>query len=121
MANKRQLKKFIRNFCGAAASEILIARAAFPSVERRKVYDIVKEIAALQAASLNRVNLTFDKTPSAFESPRAYTAARRAYFRAAYGKLLQEFDARMEDIVKKMNEALPEDARKEIKEYIAAE
>lgn len=120
MANKRQLKKSIRNFCGAAASEILIARAAFPSVERRKVYDILKELAALQGATLNRINLTFDKTPSAFESTRAYSAARRAYFRAAYGKLLKEFDDRMLEIVKKMNEALPEDARKEIKEYISA-
>ena len=30
MANKRELKKFIRNTCGALAAEIVLARAAFP-------------------------------------------------------------------------------------------
>lgn len=121
MANKRQLKKFIRNFCGAAAAEILLARAAFPQMDRKKVYDIVKEIASLQSAALNCVTLTFPQSPDAFENSRQYSKARKAYFREAYSKLIEGFDAKMTDIVKKMNEALPEEARKEIKEFISAE
>lgn len=119
MANKRQLKKFIRNFCGSAAAEILLAYGAFPTMERKKVYDIVREIAALQASSLNRVSVSFDKTPDAFDSPRQYSKARRDYYRKAYGKLIKDFDTKMIDIVKEMNEALPEEARQEIKEFIA--
>ena len=37
MANKRDLKKYIRNTCGALAGEILLARAAFPAIERKTV------------------------------------------------------------------------------------
>lgn len=119
MANKRQLKKFIRNFCGAAAAEILLAKAAFPEMDRKKVYDIVKKIAALQSATVHTVNLGFDKSPSAFENSRQYSKERRAYFRKAYSGLIKAFDDRMVEIVKEMNEAMPEEARREIKEFIA--
>lgn len=44
MANKRQLKKFVRNTCGALASEIILARAAFPEIARKEVHDIVSDI-----------------------------------------------------------------------------
>lgn len=35
MATKRELKKFIRNTCGALAAEILLARAPSPQSRER--------------------------------------------------------------------------------------
>lgn len=52
MATKRQLKKAVRNTCGALAAEIIFARAAFPSIDRKNVLDIIVEIAGLQSDTL---------------------------------------------------------------------
>ncbi|MDE6464834.1 MAG: hypothetical protein K2L16_09435 [Muribaculaceae bacterium] len=119
MATKRDLKKFIRNSCGALAAEMLMARAAFPEIDRKKTYEIIGDVAALQTRSLGRVNVSFDKDCKAFETPAAYRKARRAYYSAAYDKLVEEFDASMLEIVKKMNAALPENVRVLLKEAAA--
>lgn len=116
MANKRELKKFIRNSCGAAADEMLLARSAFPSISRKAVYDVIQKLAALQGASLRLVSIAYDKTPRSFDSVAAYRADRAAYYRAAYNKLLEEFDAKMSEIVKDMNAALPDEVRQALKE-----
>ncbi|MDE6196556.1 MAG: hypothetical protein K2F91_01670, partial [Muribaculaceae bacterium] len=87
MANKRQLKKFITNTCGSLAAEIVLARAAFPSIKRESVHDIVVEIARLQSDCLGKVSISFDKTPRDFENKALYRRARSAYFNTAYTKL----------------------------------
>ena len=119
MATKRQLKKLIRNSCGAIAAEILLARAAFPAIERKDVVAVINDAAALQQVSLEKVSISFDKCPSDYDSKADYNKARREYFRAAYGKLLEEFEAGVAEIVKKMNAALPADVRSQIAKAVA--
>ncbi len=119
MSTKRQLKKFVRNTCGALAAEIILARAAFPSIDRKQVHDIVAEIASLQCTALAKISISFDKAPRDFESVVDYRRARKQYFATAYAKLLEDFDGSVNAIVKKMNAALPEDVRQTIKEAAA--
>ncbi len=115
MATKRQLKKFVRNTCGALAAEIILARAAFPQIERKCVHDIISDIARLQAETIAKVGITFDKTPRDYTIGAEYKKARRTYFNTAYTKLLDNFDGSVSEIVKKMNAALPSEVREEIK------
>lgn len=115
MATKRQLKKFVRNTCGALAAEIILARAAFPTIDRKQVHDIIAEIAAVQADTLSKAAITFDKSPRDFEDRSLYKKGRREYFSKAYTSLLDSFDASVDAILKKMNAALPEDVRAQIK------
>ncbi len=119
MANKRQLKKFIRNTCGALAAEIVLARAAFPSIDRKEVHDIVRDIARLQCTTLAKTGISFDKTPRDFETPAEYHRERRAYFTKAFDRLIENFDDGVTAIIKSMNAALPEDVRMQIKQNLA--
>ena len=119
MATKREIKKFIRNTCGALAAEILLARAAFPSIERKAVHEVLIDAAALQNASLTKVSVSFDKRPSDFATKAEYNKARHTYFAEAYNRLLDEFDAGVCAIVKKMNAALPEEVRSTFKEAVS--
>lgn len=121
MANKRQLKKFVRNTCGALASEIILARAAFPEIARKDVHDIVSDIARLQCTTLAKVGISFDKAPHDYAELSEYHKARKAYFATAYGKLLDGFHDEVSAIVKRMNDALPEPVRQTIKEAVKAE
>lgn len=119
MANKRNLKKYIRTSCGAAAVDMILARDAFPQIKRGDVYNIVAQAVALQQGSLSRVGINFDHAPKDFENKAIYNKERAKYFRQAYAKLLADFADGLDELVKKMNEALPEEVRKQIKEALA--
>lgn len=120
MANKRNLKKYVRYTCGALASEIRIAHALFPVIDRKKVYDIVVEIAGLQTTTLAKANIAFAGVADKHEDggKARNRAARAVYYREAYNKLLDEFDARVVYIVKDMNAALPEGVRMALKQAV---
>lgn len=119
MANKRDLKKYIRNTCGSLAGEILLARAAFPVIDRKTVHDIINDIALLQGTSLAKVSVAFDKKERDFADPAEYRKARSAYYTKAYDSLICGFDDAVLEIVKKMNAALPAEVREAIKEAAA--
>lgn len=119
MANKRDLKKFIRNTCGAMAAEIVLARAAFPEIPRKEVHDIVSDIARMQCTNLAKVSISFDKTPGDFDTIAEYHKAKRAYFNTAFNKLIDDFDGEVTEMVKRMNAALPEQVRSTIRKAVS--
>ncbi len=119
MANKRDLKKFIRNTCGALAVDMIFARESFNQIDRKAVHDIVLDAARLQGKTIRRVNFSYDRTPESFDDYKAYKKARSLYYRQAYSSLLSDFNTDVAEIVKKMNAALPEEVRKAIKDAIS--
>ncbi|MDO5395612.1 MAG: hypothetical protein Q4F07_06580 [Bacteroidales bacterium] len=108
MANKRQLKKNVRYTCGDLAAEILIASHVYKGFDRKEVVRIVSEIASLQEGTLKHISFSFDKSRASFESASAYNAAKAAYYRTAYKKLMAEFNEKVAAIVKDMNAAMPQ-------------
>ncbi len=102
--------------CGALAGECVIAKITIPGINPETLNSIIYELAELQENALHRANFDFPQSAKAFSNAYDYKKARNAYFSAAYGKLKAEFNAHVEAIVKKMNEALPQaqkDANKE--------
>ncbi len=115
MATKRQLKKNISLVCGDLAAELLLAAHVSANVDREKVHEIVRQIAALQEGARTKCTFWFDKTPRDFaENLSEYKKARRQYFKAAYKQLRQEFGQKAVAIVKEMNSLIPAEARKAI-------
>ncbi len=119
MANKRDLKKRIRCFCGDIAGECIIARAIVPGIDVTKMSDIVVKVAFLQEEALKRISFSFDKCPSDFPTRHDYNKARRAYNARAYKSLTDEFNSLIEDIVKEMNQALPAEQKAANKKAVA--
>lgn len=105
--NRRTLKKNIRYVCGDIAEECIFATHCLPGVDYKGFNDIVLETARLQTSSLRRVSVTFDKTPKDFESRKLYNKARRNYYAKAYLSLENDFNKQLQEIVDKMNKALP--------------
>lgn len=104
MANKRQLKKFIRRSCGAFAAELLMARMAFGAPTREKTTEILRNLAALQESTLEKVNV---EIPAA-DKPRAY-----------FRKVTEQYMDSLDEILKEMNEAMPQEFRDAVKEAAA--
>ncbi len=111
MTNKRQLKKHIRYVCSELAVTLLIANAGVRGFDTEKTADIVGKIAVLQESSIAHVSICYDKIAADFENRKAYNAARAKYFATAYAKLLKEFGDQVQEIVKEMNAAMPQEAR----------
>jgi hypothetical protein len=109
MATKRQLKKHIRYVCGDIAAELFIARQLFKGFDNDKVVAIINKIAALQVESVRNVTFDFDKSPRSFENKGLYRKARNAYFAQAYKTLRADFNNSVSEIVKEMNEAMPQE------------
>lgn len=117
MANKRDLKKSIREICGDLAMNALLARMAFPDkVDENAINSIINEIAALQEDTIALSSFSYDKTPKSFATPAEYRRARRAYFATAYKKLDKDFLDRAIEILKQLNEAVPSEVRKAVSE-----
>lgn len=103
MSNKRQLKKYIQQVCGQAALDVMLTlneKAAGPAIRR---------LAALQSTTLANVTFGFDHVKGDFENGHLYNKARHAYTKAAYGKLLADFNDGLVQIVKELNSSVAKD------------
>ena len=118
MANKRDLKKFIRNTCGNIALDMVIVGDHFSQIDKKDVEKIVFDCAVLQTTTISRLGIAFDRTEADFATKAEYAAARRKYFRRAYTALLEQFDKDVEELVKNMNQALPDEVRQSLKQAV---
>lgn len=115
MANKRDLKKFIRNTCGNIALDMVIVGDHFSQIKKKDVEKIVFDCAVLQTTTISRLGIAFDHTEADFATKGEYTAARRKYFHRAYKSLLAQFNKDVVELVKKMNQVLPDEVRQSLK------
>lgn len=112
MANKRNLKKQVNNICADLATECLIAGKYVKGVEPAKMDAIVQKIADLQSNALASISFAFDRIPSDFSNLMEYNKEKEAYFRKAYAAFREKFSAHVQEIVKEMNAALPDEVKK---------
>lgn len=118
MANKRLLKKQIKYICGDIAGECIMSRYLIPGIDSAKMEEIVLTVATLQASTLKRVTFDFDKSKDDFSTVKEFNIARSKYFAEAYKTLSNDFNNSIKDIVKSMNEALPQSQKEENKRQI---
>lgn len=107
MANKRNLKKQVKYLCGDIASECILAIELAPNIDKEKMEDAIQQIAKLQFSTIGHISFSFDKSPRDFSSAKEYRRARKDYFKKAYSSIVNEFNTKIDDIVKMMNSALP--------------
>lgn len=116
MANKRNLKKQIRNICGDLAAECAIAIQIVPMVDKDKMSEIISRIAGLQESTLSRVSFSYDKSERDFNNRHEFIEAKKAYNLKAYRSLVADFNKTVEKIVDDMNAAMPKVAKEAKKE-----
>ena len=111
MANKRNLKKQVKYVCGDIATDCLIAGNYVKGVDKKTMQELVGKLASIQDNTLKNISFSFDKTPGDFENRHAYYAARKAYYKKAFASLKDKFNDRIQEIIKEMNAALPQEVK----------
>lgn len=91
MSSKRKIKKQVRYTCGDLAAECILAKTLIPGVSADEMNGIIVEVAKLQEATLKKAGIASDKT--AFHAVNA------------------EFNKGVSEIVKMMNQALPQEQK----------
>lgn len=109
--NKRTLKKEIRRICGALAGECVMAKIIIPGVNQEDFNHIIYKLADLQESAIRLISVDFPQSPSSFDSAKAYKEARTHYFKDSFRKLKHNFNVRVEELVKEMNKALPDEQK----------
>ena len=111
MANLRDLKKEVKLICADVASECLIARHCIPGADIESLDRIIIDTACLQAEALSRMSFSFDKQPADFATGREYHSARHKYYNRAYKSFREKFLAHVNELVHRLNAALPKPAK----------
>ena len=111
MANKRILKKQIRNVCGDVASECIIASEMIPEADTDALTKIVIKLAYMQQENIANVSFSFDKKPSDFETRSRYNKAKTQYYHKAFNSLKEHFNNQLNEIVNDMNKTLTPEQR----------
>ncbi len=120
MANKRNLKKHVKYVCGDLAGECIVARNFIPGINAGQMDNIIYDIAELQTSTIMRVTFSYDKVVADFENKHTYHVARSKYFKEAYAKLIADFNAGVDNVVKQMNGALPQAQKDANKQAVKA-
>lgn len=115
MANKRELKKEIRKVCGDIAAECLLAKYLIKGADGKALNAVINDVADLQISAVDNVTFSFDKLPHDFENRAEYNKARHTYFAKAYASLRTKFYGKVNEIVRNMNAAIPQEARDSVK------
>ena len=105
MANKRQLKKYLKNTAANIAGETVFIINYFENVDEAKANDIIDRTLQLLTEKVAEASVSFDKTYAiSFNKDRkAYRKAHTAYFKNCYKELLKEFNEGIQAVVKEMN------------------
>lgn len=111
MANKRSLKKLVNHVCVDIATECLIASEYVKGVDASQMDAIITKVADLQTNALANISFAFDKIPSEFANLQEYNKAKNVYFRKAYKSFTKKFYEKVNEIVKEMNQAIPEEVK----------
>lgn len=106
LTNKRDLKKYINRVAEEVAQSILPAAALAKIVNNEEADNILTDLSRLQSKAMSKASFAFDKSPEAFDSAQAYKAAKTRYYRAAYAKILSDFENGVEKLIEPINKAL---------------
>ena len=117
MANKRNLKKYMKTMAANLAGETLFILNYYENIDEAKADAIIDKILALVTEKTNNVSVSFDKTCKvSFEGNRKdYRKAHAAYFKKCYNELADESNNGVQAILKEMNGLLSKEQLEENK------
>lgn len=119
MANKREFKKYATAVGASLCEDMMVYYYNVPGINKEEVEKgIGKVLAAVEQAVCN-ANVFFDKGRRGFESDKAYSKAKKEFFKKLFEKINSDFKATLDEAVKEFNAAVPASVKEENKAALA--
>lgn len=117
MANKRQLKKFMKDMAANLAGETIFILNYYDGIDEDKANDVIDKIFNLLTEKINDVSVGYDKTCKEFYAGdrKKYRKERTAYYKQCYKKLYVDYNEGVKEILKDMNALLSKEQLEENK------
>ena len=120
MPNKREFKKYADALGASVVEEMMIAYYNVEGADRKAIGDAVGKVLAAIEDAKNKSNVYFDKGAQAFRGDmKEYAKEKRAFFRALFNKIENDFNDQINAAIKEFNAALPESVKRAQKEAVA--
>ncbi len=111
MANKRNFKKGVEEIGASVCDEMMAAYYNVDKADKEAISSAVgKVLGAIEKARANS-NIFFDKGMKAFEDHKAYSVAKKNFFKSLFNKIQREFADDLDAAVKEFNEAIPAEVK----------
>lgn len=118
MPNKREFKKYVDALGSSVIEQMTIAYYNIEGADREAIAEAVTKTLCAVGKAKNAANHFMGKGMRQFADHQAYAKAKRAYFKELFGKITDEFNADVNEALKKFNAALPESAKAAQKEAV---
>ncbi len=117
MANKRQLKKYMKEMASSLAGETVFILNFYDNIDEEKANSVIDRILVHMTEKISDVSVNFDKTCSEFynNDRHQYRKDKRTYYKNCYKKLYEDFNSGVKDILKDMNALLSKEQLEENK------
>lgn len=117
MANKRDLKKYMKTLAANVAGETIFILNYYDNIDFEKADKVIDDLSQLLIEKTDDVSVGFDKTLKvSFEGNlKEYRKAHRSYYKKCYSELIKEFNEKIQEIVKEMNALLSKEQLEENK------
>ncbi len=117
MANKRQLKKYMKDMAANIAGETIFILNFYDGIDETKANDVIDKVFYLLTEKINDVSVAYDKTCKEFYKGdrKTYRKEKTAYYKKCYRKLYTDFNDGINEILKDMNALLSKEQLEENK------
>ena len=116
MANKREFKKYADALGASVIDEMISAYYNVKDVDREKVAKSMEMVLGAIGKAKNNANVTFDKGVKAFPDLKAYSVAKKNFFKSLFDKIETESGEEVNQALHIFNSALPEEEKSRNKE-----
>lgn len=116
MANKRDFKKYTDAVGAMLVEEMLYAYSTIEKADKEAISAAVGQVLQAVEDARHHSNIYFDRGQKSFDDNKQYAAEKHRFFKALFNKVENEFNASVDEAIKKFNSAIPEEVKKALKE-----
>lgn len=110
MASKRDFKKYVEAVGSSACGAMVEAYGMYEKADRQAIADSIKKTISAVENARDHSNIYFDKGYRAFPDKKAYSKAKKDFFKKLFAKVNSDFKKELNAALKTFNGALPKEA-----------
>lgn len=107
MENKREFKKYVDAVGGSITNEMMAAYYNIEGADREAISKAIQKVLCAVGTARCHANTYFDRGAKSFADKKEYAKARRAFFRALFNKINNDFAEAIQEALKEFNGAIP--------------
>ena len=115
--NKREFKKAIDAVGASIIDEMMIAYYNVKDADKDAIANSASTVLGAIETAKDNANVYFDKGVKAFENKGEYEKAKKAFFKALFNKIHNEFSEQIDQAVKTFNNAIPQEVKEQNKTF----